>query len=85
VKSLCLAIRAGVHTGEIERRPNEIDGLAVHIASRVLSLARPDEVLVSGTVADLVVGSGIAFEDRGVEQLKGIPGSWRLFGVAETA
>ena len=84
VRSLGLEIRAGVHTGEIERRQGEIGGMAVNIASRVLSLARPGEVLVSGTVTDLVVGAGIDFDDRGVEKLKGVPGSWRLFGVAQT-
>lgn len=84
VRSLGLEIRAGVHTGEIERRRGEIGGMAVNIASRVLSLARPGEVLVSGTVSDLVIGAGIAFEDRGVESLKGVPGSWRLFGVAQS-
>jgi len=81
LRPLELDIRAGLHTGEIERRPGEIGGIAVHLASRVLALARPGEVLVSGTVADLVIGSGIAFEDRGTETLKGIPGAWRLLGV----
>ena len=85
VRSLGLEIRAGLHTGEIERRQGEICGMAVNIASRVLSLARPGEVLVSGTVTDLVIGAGIAFDDRGVETLKGVPGSWRLFGVAQTS
>lgn len=85
IRSLGLEIRAGVHTGEIERRPQEIGGIAVHLASRVLARAGPGEVLVSGTVTDLVVGAGIAFEDRGVETLKGIPGTWRLFRVADTA
>ena len=74
IRSLGLEIRAGLHTGEIERRQDEIGGMAVNIASRVLSLARPGEVLVSGTVTDLVVGAGIAFEDRGAETLKGVPG-----------
>jgi class 3 adenylate cyclase len=74
-----------VHTGEIERRSHEIGGIAVHLASRVLSLASPGEVLVSGTVTDLVVGAGFAFEDRGSETLKGIPGSWRLYAVAGNA
>ncbi len=83
VGSLGLAIRAGLHTGEIERRPGEIGGLAVHIASRVLSFSRSGEVLVSGTVTDLVAGAGIGFEDRGVETLKGVPGSWRLFRVTD--
>jgi class 3 adenylate cyclase len=81
LRPLELAIRAGLHTGEIERRPGEIGGIAVHLASRVLALAQPGEVLVSGTVADLVIGSGIGFEDRGTETLKGIPGAWRLLSV----
>ena len=81
LRTLGLDIRAGLHAGEIERRSNEIGGLAVHLAARVLSLATAGEVLVSGTVADLVVGSGIGFEDRGTETLKGIPGKWRLFKV----
>lgn len=85
IRSLGLEIRAGVHTGEIERRSQEIGGIAVHLASRVLALATPGEVLVSGTVTDLVVGAGIGFEERGVETLKGIPGTWRLFRVADTA
>jgi class 3 adenylate cyclase len=83
LRPLDLEIRAGLHTGEIERRPGEIGGIAVHLASRVLDLARPGEVLVSGTVADLVIGSGIGFEQRGTETLKGIPGAWRLFGVTQ--
>ncbi len=84
VKSLGLDIRAGLHTGEIERRPAEIGGIAVHLASRVLSLARQGEILVSGTVADLVIGADITFEDRGTEILKGIPGNWRILRVADT-
>ena len=84
VRSLGLAIRAGLHTGEIERRPAEIGGIAVHLASRVLSLARQGEILVSGTVADLVIGADITFEDRGTEILKGIPGNWRILSVADT-
>ena len=85
VRSLGIEIRAGLHTGEIERRNLEIGGLAVNLAARVLSLARPAEVLVSGTVSDLVIGAGIGFEERGTEALKGIPGTWRLFGVTGTA
>ena len=81
LRTLGLEIRAGLHAGEIERRRGEIGGLAVHLAARVLSLATAGEVLVSGTVADLVVGSGIGFEDRGTETLKGIPGKWRLLKV----
>ncbi len=83
IRILGLEIRAGIHTGEIERRTKEIGGIAVHIASRVLSLARPGEVLVSGTVTDLVVGAGMGFEDRGVTTLKGVPGTWRLFKVSD--
>ena len=82
--SLGLEIRAGLHTGEIERRNGEIGGIAVHLASRVLSLAQRGEVLVSGTVADLVIGSGIGFEHRGDEMLKGIPGVWKLFKVTHS-
>ena len=82
IRSLGIEIRAGVHTGEIERRPNEIGGIAVNLAARVLALAQPGEVLVSGTVTDLVVGAGIRFEDRGVQTLKGIPGTWRICAVA---
>jgi class 3 adenylate cyclase/pimeloyl-ACP methyl ester carboxylesterase len=82
VRSLGLEIRAGLHTGEIERRNGDIGGLAVHLAARVIGVAGPGEILVSGTVTDLVVGSGIGFEDRGVQQLKGVPGAWRLYRVA---
>jgi class 3 adenylate cyclase/esterase/lipase len=83
VRSLGLEIRAGLHAGEIERRNGEIGGIAVHLASRVQSLAHRGEVLVSGTVADLVIGSGIGFEHRSDETLKGIPGEWRLFRVTQ--
>jgi class 3 adenylate cyclase/pimeloyl-ACP methyl ester carboxylesterase len=85
VRSLGLELRAGVHTGEVERRAAEIGGMAVNIASRVLAQARPREVLVTGTVTDLVIGSGIQFEDRGVTELKGVPGAWRLFQVREAS
>jgi class 3 adenylate cyclase len=81
VRELGLEVRAGVHVGEIEVLPQDIAGLAVHLGARVAALAGPGEVLVSSTVKDLVVGSGIAFEDRGNHVLKGIPGEWRLFGV----
>jgi class 3 adenylate cyclase/pimeloyl-ACP methyl ester carboxylesterase len=80
-QSLGLAIRAAVHTGEIERRNAEIAGIAVHLAARILSLAEPSEVLVSRTVTDLVVGSGIAFDDRGARALKGIAGRWHIFSA----
>jgi class 3 adenylate cyclase len=80
---LGIEICAGVHTGEIERRPHEIGGVAVNLASRVLALARPGEILVSGTVTDLVIGAGIRFEERGIQALKGIPDTWRLFAVTD--
>ncbi len=74
-------IRAGVHTGERELIGDDIGGVAVHVAARVGAQASPDEVLVSGTVRDLVMGSEIEFADRGVHELKGVPGEWRLFAV----
>ena len=80
-KGLGLELRAGVHTGEVERRGSDIGGLAVTIASRVCDLAGPGEVFVTRTVTDLVVGSGIEFEDRGERELKGVPRKWHLFGV----
>jgi class 3 adenylate cyclase len=83
VRALGIKIRAGLHTGEIELRDDGIAGLAVHLAARVMSVAGPDEVIVSSTLRDLVVGSGILFEDRGSHTLKGIPGEWRLFHVAK--
>jgi class 3 adenylate cyclase len=80
-KNIGLDLRAGLHTGEVEARGDDIAGLAVTIAKRVCDLARPGEVLVTRTVTDQVVGSGIAFEDRGEHELKGVPGTWRLFAV----
>jgi class 3 adenylate cyclase len=79
VTQLGIQIRAGVHTGEVEVRGNDLGGLAVHIGSRIAALAGAGEVLVSGTVRDLLAGSGIAFEDRGEHALKGVPGRWRVF------
>jgi pimeloyl-ACP methyl ester carboxylesterase/class 3 adenylate cyclase len=81
VQPLGLEIRAGVHTGEIELSDGAMRGLAVHIGQRVLAQAEPGEVLVSSTVRDLSAGSGLAFSDRGVHVLKGVPEEWRLFGV----
>ena len=81
VPALGLEIRAGLHTGEIELRGDDVAGMAVHIAARVSALAGPGEVLVSGTLPPLVAGSGIAFEDRGDRELKGVPGTWKLFAV----
>ena len=81
VRSLGIEIRAGLHSGEVEIQDGEIAGIAVHIAARVMALAGNSQVLVSGTVKDLVVGSPIQFADRGSHQLRGIPGEWRLFEV----
>jgi len=83
-KNFGVEIRAGLHTGEIELRGNDIGGLAVHIASRVSALAQPSEVLATGTVRDLVVGSGIVFDDRGLHDLKGVPEQWQLLAVTST-
>ena len=83
VRDLGLDVRAGLHTGECELVDGKVAGIAVHTGARVASHARPGEVLVSSTVKDLVAGSGIEFEDRGVSELKGIPGEWRLFAVAQ--
>jgi class 3 adenylate cyclase len=81
VRGLGLEVRAGLHTGEIEVRGEDVAGIAVHIGARVATAAGPSEVLVSGAVPPLVVGSGIEFEDRGEHQLKGVPGTWRLYAV----
>jgi class 3 adenylate cyclase len=78
---LGLEVRAGLHTGECELIDGKVAGIAVHTGARVSSFAQPGEVLVSGTVKDLVAGSGISFEDRGTHQLKGVPGEWRLYAV----
>ncbi len=75
-------VRTGLHTGEIEVIGDDVGGIAVHIGARVGGLAQGGEVLVSGTVKDLVVGSGIEFEDRGERELRGVPGEWRLWAVA---
>ena len=77
-----LDLRTALHTGEIEVIGQDVGGIAVHIGARILGLAEPGEVVVSGTVKDLVVGSGISFEDRGERELRGVPGEWRLFAVA---
>jgi class 3 adenylate cyclase len=82
VSSLGLEVRSGVHTGECELIGTDVAGLAVHIASRVQSAAAPGEILVSHTVRDLVVGSGLDLVDRGIHELKGLAGTWPLFAVA---
>jgi len=81
VRELGIEIRAGLHTGECERIDRKVGGIAVNIGARVAAQAGPNEVLVSSTVKDLVAGSGIEFRERGVVELKGIPGEWRLFAV----
>ena len=81
VRPLGLQVRAGVHTGEVEQLDAKVTGIAVTIGARIAALAAPDEILVSGTVRDLVAGSGIAFTERGLEELTGVPGEWRLFVV----
>ncbi len=83
-KKLGSEIRAGVHTGEVELRGDDLGGIAVSIGARVMGEADPGEVLVSSTVKDLVVGSGIRFASRGAFELKGVPGQWALFAVEGT-
>jgi class 3 adenylate cyclase len=82
VQSLGIDVRAGLHTGECEVRGDDIGGIAVHLGARVSVLAGPNEVLVSSTLRDLVIGSGLEFDERGTHELKGVPGEWRLFAVA---
>jgi class 3 adenylate cyclase len=82
IRSIGLEIRAGAHTGEVELSDGDVQGLAVHIGARISTLAGPGEVLVSSTVKDIVVGSGIEFLDRGEHELKGVPGSWHVYAVA---
>ena len=83
VETLGLQIRAGIHTGECERLGSKLTGIAVVVGSRVASFAGAGEVLVSSTVKDLVAGSGIKFAERGVHELKGVPGEWRLYSVVD--
>ena len=81
VEALGIEVRAGLHTGECEVRGDDIGGIAVHIGARVSALAGPNDVLVSSTLRDLVIGSGLKFEERGAHALKGVPGEWHLFAV----
>ena len=83
VRELGIQIRAGVHTGEVEVDGDAVRGIAVHIGARVAALAGPSEVLVSSTVKDLVAGSGLAFEDAGEHELKGVPDRWHLYRVVD--
>jgi pimeloyl-ACP methyl ester carboxylesterase len=82
VSQLGLSLRAGLHTGEVEIVGDKVGGIAVHIGARIASHAAPGEVVVSNTVKDLVAGSGLQFEDRGLRPLKGVPGEWRLYRAA---
>jgi class 3 adenylate cyclase len=81
--NLGLAVRAGLHAGEVQRTGADVSGIALHIGQRVSALANAGEILVSSTVKDLATGSGIDFEERGGSELKGVPGTWLLFAVAE--
>ena len=83
VQELGIQIRSGLHTGEIEIVDGDIHGIGVHVAARIMGLAGPDEVLVSGVMPPLVLGSRIAFDDRGSHELKGVPDSWPLFAVRD--
>jgi class 3 adenylate cyclase len=82
IMSLGINVRSGLHSGEVEVLADDIAGVAVHLGARVSAAAGAGEVLVSSTVRDLVAGSGIEFEDRGKHELKGVPGSWKLYAVA---
>jgi len=82
VRPLGLEVRAGLHTGECELTEGKVSGIAVSVGARVAAEATASEVLVSGTVRDLVAGSGLEFVDRGARSLKGVPGEWRLYAVA---
>jgi len=81
VKSLGIEVRAGLHTGEVELRGEDVTGMGVNIAARVMDAAAPGEVIVSSTVKDLVAGAGLRFAERGSHELRGVPGEWRLFVV----
>ena len=82
-QQLGIAVRGGLHTGEIELKGDDIGGIAINIAARVAAMADPNETLVSSTVRDLVAGSGLRFIDRDRHELKGIEGEWQLFGLEE--
>jgi class 3 adenylate cyclase len=85
VRGLGLDVRSGVHTGECQRLADKLAGIAVHIGARIAQTASPGEVIVSGTVRDLVSGSGLRFVDRGEHSLRGVPGVWRLLALASGA
>jgi class 3 adenylate cyclase len=81
VRSLGLTVRAGIHVGEVERQGDDLAGIAVHVGARIGELAESDEILVSQTVHDVVIGSGFGLTDRGEYDLKGVPGRWRVYAV----
>ena len=81
VRALGIRVRSGVHAGECEVVDGRVSGIAVHVGARIAAAAQPDEILVSATVKDLMAGSGVTFEDRGAQILRGVPGEWRLFSV----
>ncbi len=85
VRQCGVEVRCGLHTGEVELRDGDVAGMAVHVGARVAALARPGEVLVSKTVKDLVLGSGLGFADRGEHELKGVPERWRVYAVDDSA
>ena len=80
-RALGLVIRCGIHTGECVIQGNDVTGIAVHIGARVAARAKPGEILISGTVKDLIAGSRVECLDRGAHVLKGVAGRWRLFAV----
>jgi class 3 adenylate cyclase len=80
-KDLGLEVRTGLHTGEVERAGDDVAGLAIHLAARIMGIAGADEVLVSRTVKDLVIGSELSFEDRGEHELRGVPDRWTVFAA----
>jgi class 3 adenylate cyclase len=84
VADLGLSIRAGLHTGEVEVVDGDVHGIAVHIAARIMALAAPGEVLVSGAIPPLVLGSRIMFDERGSHELKGVPDPWPVLAVSDT-
>jgi len=83
VKRLGIEVRAGIHTGECELQGRGLSGIAVHIAARIQGVAAPGEILVSGTVRDVTAGSGLRFEDRGEQTLKGLPDTWRVYALRD--
>ena len=81
MRGLGLDVRIGVHTGECEVNAGDLSGVAVHVAARLETSAAPGEILISGTVKDLIAGSGVSVSDHGARELKGLEGSWSLFAV----